>query len=191
MIFRPIVVFLLCVGAVLLTVLIWIISTLNGFARLRNLVRESWANVDVALKRRHDLIPNLVTVVERYAAHERELFERVLQARRTLENQTTDISSISRGETELSSLIGNIVARAEAYPDLKSSSHFLELQRELTNTEDRIAAARRFYNGNVREYRIAMQSFPSSLLAGGVPLPEFFEMEFSERRHPLSIESAM
>ena len=188
---RPVLMLLFAIGAAFLLVLVWIIATLNAFARLRNLVRESWSNVDVALKRRHDLIPNLVKVVERYAAHERELFDRVLEARRSLNGQGTDISSISRGETELSSLIGSIVARAEAYPDLKSSSHFLELQRELTNTEDRIAAARRFYNSNVREYRIAMQSFPSSLLAGGVPLPEFFEIEFSERLHPLSIESAM
>lgn len=185
MISRPAVILLFSAGAVLLAVLIWIIATLNRFARLRNLVRESWSNVDVTLKRRHDLIPNLVKVVERYAAHERELFERVLEVRRALDNQATDITSISRGESELSGLIGSIVARAEAYPDLKSSSHFLELQRELTNTEDRIAAARRFYNGNVREYRIAIQSFPSSLLAGGVPLPEFFEIEFSERLRPL------
>ena len=183
--------FLFVSGTIFLIVLLWIIATLNRFARLRNLLRESWSNVDVLLKRRHDLIPNLVKVVERYAEHERELFDRVLQARQALESRENDIVKISRGESELSSLIGSIVARAEAYPDLKSSSHFLELQKELANTEDRIAAARRFYNANVREYRIALQSFPSSLLAGGVPLPEFFEIEFSERLHPLSVESAM
>jgi LemA protein len=167
-------------------VLTWIIATLNKFARLRNLVSESWANVDVALKRRHDLIPNLVTVVKRYAEHEKDLIERITQARSKLETLGPDVAALSRGETELSGLIGNVIARAEAYPNLKSSEHFLELQRELTNTEDRIAAARRFYNGNVREYRIAVQSVPASLLAGDPVLPDFFEIEFSERLHPIS-----
>ncbi len=85
----------------------------------------------------------------------------------------------------LSGLIGSVIARAEDYPDLKSSSHFLKLQEELANTEDRIAAARRFYNGNVRDYRIALQTFPGSLLAGGRTAPEFLKIEFSERLHPL------
>jgi LemA protein len=173
-----------CVG--LFLVLIWVIVTLNRFARLRNLVAESWANVDVALKRRHDLIPNLVKVVERYALHERELLQEIVETRNRLENLAADVPALSRGETELSGLIGRVIARAEAYPDLKSSEHFLELQRELTNTEDRIAAARRFYNGNVREYRIAVQSIPASLLAGDPVLPDFFEIEFSERLHPIS-----
>lgn len=172
-------------GAVLL-ILIWVIVTLNRFARLRNLVSESWANVDVALKRRHDLIPNLVKVVERYAQHERELLENIVALRNRLDTSGADMKALGRGETELSSLIGNAVATAEAYPELKSSAHFLDLQNELTNTEDRIAAARRFYNGNVREYRIAVQSIPASLLAGDPVLPEFFEIEFSERLHPTS-----
>ena len=170
---------------VLVLIFVWVIATLNRFARLRNLVAESWANVDVALKRRHDLIPNLVKVVERYALHERELLQQVVEARQRLDGITSDVAALSRGETELSGLIGNVIARAEAYPDLKSSEHFLELQRELTNTEDRIAAARRFYNGNVREYRIAVQSIPASLLAGDPVLPDFFEIEFSERLHPI------
>jgi LemA protein len=114
------------------------------------------------------------------------LLQEIVETRNRLENLAADVPALSRGETELSGLIGRVIARAEAYPDLKSSEHFLELQRELTNTEDRIAAARRFYNGNVREYRIAVQSIPASLLAGDPVLPDFFEIEFSERLHPIS-----
>ncbi len=163
----------------------WVVVTLNRFARLRNLVRESWSNVDVALKRRHDLIPNLVNVVKKYADYERDLLERIVRIRNESDLRNADVRRISRDESELSGLIGNVIARAEAYPDIKASSHFLELQRELTNTEDRIAAARRFYNGNVRDYRIALQTLPSSILAGGATAPEFFEIEFAERQHPL------
>ncbi len=171
-------------GCLLFALALWWIATVNRFARLRNLTSEAWSGVDVALKRRHDLIPNLVQVVERYAAHEKDLLERIVEARSRLSNPA-DVNSVGEGETRLSGLIGSVIARAEAYPDLKSSSHFLALQKELANTEDRIAAARRFYNGNVRDYRIALQTFPGSLLAGGRTAPEFLKIEFSERLHPL------
>ncbi|MEO7453749.1 MAG: LemA family protein [Fimbriimonadales bacterium] len=177
---------LFAAGFGLLLIFVWVIVTLNRFARLRNLVSESWSNVDVALKRRHDLIPNLVKVVERYAQHERELLERIVALHNRLDTGEADLRALGRGETELSSLLGNVFATAEAYPELKSSVHFLDLQKELTNTEDRIAAARRFYNANVREYNIAVQSLPASLLAGDPVLPDFFEIEFSERLHPIS-----
>jgi LemA protein len=171
-------------GSLLIAVAMWWVATINRFARLRNLTSEAWSGVDVALKRRHDLIPNLVQVVERYAAHEKDLLERIVEARSRLSNPA-DVSSVGEGETKLSGLIGSVIATAEAYPELRSSSHFLELQKELANTEDRIAAARRFYNGNARDYRIALQSFPGSLLAGGKPAPEFLQIQFSERLHPL------
>ncbi|MBA3725762.1 MAG: LemA family protein [Armatimonadetes bacterium] len=166
--------------AVLMAILIWSVAIFNHFARLRNLTEESWSDVDVALKRRHDLVPNLIEIVKGYTAHERDILDRVLAARNAVAGQT-DVRFLGIGESKLSGVIGTVLARVEAYPDLKASSQLLELQEELANTEDRIAAARRFYNGNVREYRIALESFPSSLLAGNAVRPVYFEMDHAER----------
>ncbi|MGI8924193.1 MAG: LemA family protein [Fimbriimonadales bacterium] len=166
--------------AALLALMMWSILTYNHFARLRNLTEESWSDVDVALKRRHDLVPNLVEAVRGYAAHERDLLDRVLAARNAIVGQS-DVQSLGIGESKLSGVIATLLARAEAYPDLKASEQFLELQEELANTEDRIAAARRLYNGNVRDYRIVLESFPSSLLAGKSIRPSYFEMDHADR----------
>lgn len=163
---------------------LWVIVTLNRFARLRNLVSEAWSNVDVALKRRHDLIPNLVDTVRGYANFERDLLENIVKLRNTLESRSLGIDEVSSGEAELTGMIDAVLARVEAYPDLKASEHFQALQAELAATEDRIAAARRFYNGNVRIYRTMLQSFPSLLLAGGATVPEFFELAPAERLLP-------
>ncbi|MFZ4508754.1 MAG: LemA family protein [Fimbriimonas sp.] len=163
---------LLLFPALLLVLLIWFISTKNRFTRLEYLIKESWANVDVSLRRRHDLIPNLVETVKGYAAHERELLERLSHAR---ENAIQSPSANS--ETEVSRLLSSVIMRSEAYPALKSSDAFTQLMGELVNTEDRIAAARRFYNANVRDYNISLESFPSSLLAQGRLPKEMYEID--------------
>lgn len=161
---------LIGIGAFLVIILAWAISLSNRFARLDALVKESWADVDVALKRRHDLIPNLVETVKAYAAHEKEVFDRVARAR---EGALANITN----EGELARSVNALLARAEAYPQLKSSHNFLQLQQELVDTEDRIAAARRFYNANVRDFNICLESFPSSLFSGGRTAKQPFEAD--------------
>ena len=172
---------------ILLILLIWVIAIYNRFVSIRQHLRESWADVDVELKRRYDLVPNLVNAVKGYAAHEQTLFQEVADARnRAMANddrpdrQSADEQRFERG-------VNRLMAVAEAYPDLKANSNFLALQEELTNTEDRIAAARRFYNGNVREMNQLCLTFPSNLLAGlfGFSQQGFFEVdEPAERRVP-------
>jgi LemA protein len=169
---------LLCAGGV---PLIWAITTMNQFARLDNLMKESWANIDVALKRRHDLIPNLVETVKGHAAHEREVLDRVVRARERA------LSGNSGEENELARSVNLLLARAEAYPELTASASFQRLQQELINTEDRIAAARRFFNANVRDYNMLLQSFPSSLLKGGRAPAEFYEVEAIQVREPVPV----
>ncbi|HZH99198.1 MAG TPA: LemA family protein [Fimbriimonadaceae bacterium] len=172
------IVLFICAGGV---PLIWAIVTLNNFARLQNLMRESWANIDVALKRRHDLIPNLVETVKGHAAHESEVLERVVSAReRALAGSSVD-------ENELAKAVNLLLARVEAYPELTASTSFQRLQQELINTEDRIAAARRFYNANVRDYNMLLQSFPASLLRGGRKEAEFYKVDAIQVREPIAI----
>ena len=169
---------------ILLILLIWLIANYNRFVSIGQHLRESWADVDVELKRRYDLIPNLVNTVKGYAAHEQSLFEEVAEARsRAMANderpdrQSADEQRFVRG-------INRLMAVAEAYPDLKANTNFLALQEELTNTEDRIAAARRFYNGNVREMNQLCRSFPTNLLAGlfGFKEQGFFEVDDARER---------
>jgi LemA protein len=155
--------------------LIWVISTLNRFARLRHLTKESWANMEVALKRRYDLIPNLVEAVKAFTAHERETLERIVNARNRAMASSGDAKIAE--EQGLVRALNVLFAHVENYPQLRSSRHFLELQRELVNTEDRIAAARRFYNANVRDYNTMLESFPASLLAGERAPMLYFEVE--------------
>ena len=172
---------------ILLILLIWVIAIYNRFVSIRQHLRESWADVDVELKRRYDRVPNLVNAVKGYAAHEQTLFQEVADARsRAMANddrpdrQSADEQRFERG-------VNRLMAVAEAYPDLKANSNFLALQEELTNTDDRIAAARRFYNGNVREMNQLCLTFPSNLLAGlfGFSQQGFFEVdEPAERRVP-------
>lgn len=157
-------------------ILVYVISTVNRLTRLRNLVRESWSQVDVALKRRYDLIPNLVETVKAFAAHERDTLDRVISARNQIATSATGGARV-REESALVAALNGLLVRAEAYPQLRSSENFLKLQEELANTEDRIAAARRFYNANVRDYNIAQEQFPASLLASGHSPAEFFEID--------------
>ncbi len=150
----------------------------NSLVRRRNQVDESWSDIDVQLKRRHNLIPNLVETVKGYATHEREAFESVTQARaRALGAQNPEESG--QAENELTSTLKTLFAVAENYPDLKANTNFLELQRELSDTENKIQASRRFYNSTVRDYNTAIQSVPTNIIANsfGFKAREFFAAE--------------
>ena len=166
-------------GIVALVLLAWVIGTYNGLVRLRQHVRESWAGIDTELKRRYDLIPNLVRTVKGYAAHEREVLQRVTEARALAVASTGPPESQARDENALVDSLRHMFAVIERYPDLKASGHFRDLQQELVDTEDRIAAARRFYNGNVRDLNTRIEVVPSNLLATlfGFRTGQFFEIQ--------------
>jgi LemA protein len=174
------------VGVIVLLIL-WIAFMYNSLVRGRNHCTESWSNVDTELKRRYDLIPNLVETVKGYAKHEREVLEQVTQARAAAVASQGSPAAQAKDENALVSSLRKLLAVAENYPDLKASKNFLELQHELTNTEDRIQRARRFYNGNVRDYNNKVQSVPSNAIAGMFHFKpeEFFEIENAiERQAP-------
>lgn len=175
---NPVVIVLAVVGGTLLVALIWLIATYNRFVRLRQHITESWSDIDVELKRRHDLIPNLVATVKGYAAHERAVFEEIAELRSKAMAPHASASDTAADETALGRAVARLVAVAEAYPALKADANFLALQKELSHTEDRIAAARRFYNGNVRELNQLCATVPTNLVAsafGFTPAP-FFEI---------------
>ncbi|MEP7762672.1 LemA family protein [Sanguibacter sp. 25GB23B1] len=153
------------VVALVVIVLVWAVATYNGFVRLRNLVQEAWRQIDVELHRRHDLIPNLIETVKGYAAHERGVFEAVTQARTAAIQPGSSPAQQAAQENDLTRALGRLFAVAEAYPQLRAVESFAQLQQELTNTEDRIAAGRRFYNANVRELNTKVESFPSNVVA--------------------------
>jgi len=158
----------------------------NKFVKLTQRAKEAWADIDVQLKRRYDLIPNLIETVKGYAAHERGVFEEVTAARAKATQVHVDPSKITAeqmtamagAESALGASLGKLLAVAEAYPDLKANQNFSQLQSELTDTENKIQAARRFYNGNVRDLNIALESFPSNLVGStfGFKGEEFFEL---------------
>lgn len=177
---------ILAAVAVVLVPLVWLIATYNRFQSVNQHLRESWADVEVELQRRYDLIPNLVATVKGYAAHERETLERVIELRNRAAANHERPDHQSADEQALEAGLGRLIAVAEGYPDLKADANFLELQRELANTEDRIAAGRRFYNGNVRELNQLCVTFPSSIVAGlfGFERQGFFESGEEARRTP-------
>lgn len=156
----------IAVVALIVIVLVWAVATYNGFVRLRNLVQEAWRQIDVELHRRHDLVPNLIETVKGYAAHERGVFEAVTQARTAATRPGSGPAQQAAQENDLTQALGRLFAVAEAYPQLRATENFAQLQQELTNTEDRIAAGRRFYNANVRELNTKVESFPSNVVAG-------------------------
>jgi len=166
-------------------IVLWIILVFNRLVTLRNRTKEAWSDIDVQLKRRYNLIPNLVETVKGYASHERQLFENVTKAR-TLAMQAQTIKEKGEAENMLSGTLKSLFAVAENYPDLKASTNFLELQRELRDTEDKIQASRRFYNTNVRDLNIKVESFPTNIVAGllGFKKRDFFEAEGGEREVP-------
>jgi LemA protein len=169
----------LAAGGLLVLVLLSLVVMYNRFVRQRTLVEESWGQIDVELTRRHDLVPNLVSTVQGYAAHERAVLEHLTRAREaaTAHRQESPAQR-ERFEDALGLAVATVLVRTEAYPDLRASTSFLQLQGELTNTEDRIAAARRFFNGNVRAYNTRVATFPSNLVASasGFERREFFEL---------------
>lgn len=175
---------LIVVGVPLLLVLVWWIATYNRFVRLRHAVKESWADVDVELKRRYELIPNLVATVKGYAQHEQQVFERVAALRNTAMHNHGPAASQAVDEAALQLALRSVFVLAEGYPQLASDANFRALQEELAVTEDRIAAARRFFNGNVRDLKNLAESFPSSLLAGGsgAAAATFFELDDQSER---------
>lgn len=144
---------------------IWAVVSYNSLVKLKNIVEESWRQIDVELHRRYDLIPNLVETVKGYAAHERQTFEAVTQARAAAVSPGSTPAEQAVQENMLTAALRQLLAVAEAYPDLKANQNFLELQSQLTETEDRIAAGRRFYNANVRTYNTKIESFPSNIMA--------------------------
>lgn len=160
---------LIVIGGIILVALLTLAVSYNRFVRQRNLVAESWSQVDVELQRRHDLIPNLVDVVKGYAAHEAQTLLGVTNARAAAEQLRTDAagdrSRRADAENQLTRALTGLVAVAENYPDLKASQNFLQLQQQLVTTEDRLAAGRRFYNANVRAINTRVESFPSALVA--------------------------
>jgi len=174
--------------AIVVIVALWIIAAYNGLVTLKNRAKEAWSDIDVQLKRRYDLIPNLVETVKGYAAHEKELFEKVTQAR-SAAISAKGMQQKVEAENQLSNTLKSLFAVAESYPDLKASNNFLELQRELSDTENKIQAARRFYNTNVRDFNIKVESFPSNVVANifNFNQMELFEAESSEKE-PVNVK---
>ena len=168
---------------------LWIVMIYNGLVRLKVRTNEAWADIDVQLKRRHDLIPNLVETVKGYAAHERELFEKVTQARANAMNARNPEEK-GRAENMLTGALKSLFAVSENYPNLKANENFLELQRELSDTENKIQAARRFYNGNVRDLNTKIQVFPDSIVANmlNIKKKEFFEIEEPKEKEAVKVE---
>jgi LemA protein len=169
------------IGIVVVLVLL-LVYLFNRIVRLRNEVNTGWSNIDVQLKRRNDLIPNLVEAVKGYAAHERGVFEEVTAARAAMANASSPAAA-GAADSLLGQALGKLFAVAEAYPDLKASTNFLALQSELTDTEDKISAARRYYNATVLAYNNAIQTFPSLLFASlfGFEAREFFATDQADR----------
>jgi len=174
---------------VVIAVILWVVAVFNGLVVLKNRSKEAWADIDVQLKRRYDLIPNLVETVKGYATHERELFEKVTQARASAMS-AEGTKNKAEAENMLSETLKSLFAVSENYPDLKASQNFLELQRELTDTEDKIQAARRFYNSNVRDLNIKIESFPANMIAGplGFKQMDLFQTANEAEREPVAVK---
>ena len=159
---------------VLAVIVLWVIWAFNSLVSLRNRAKEAWADIEVQLKRRYDLIPNLVNTVKGYATHESTAFEKVTQARSQAMG-AGNLAQKGQAENMLTGALKSLFAIAEAYPDLKANQNFLALQNELSDTENKVQAARRFYNGNVRDLNTKIEIFPSNLIAGAF---RFSKMEF-------------
>lgn len=173
---------------VIAVLVVWAVLSYNRFIVLLNRAREAWSDIEVQLKRRYDLIPNLVETVKGYASHESRVFQQVTEARaRALGAKT--IKERSEAENALSSTLKSLFAVAENYPQLRAADNFLELQRELRDTEDKIQAARRFYNGNVRDLNIKIDAFPSNIVANLFKFKkmDLFELEEEAAKEPVKV----
>jgi len=169
---------LIVIAGLVVLLLVWFVTIYNRFVRLRNLVREGWSGIEVQLKRRANLIPNLIETVKGYMGHERGLLERVTELR-TQSMSSKEPGEKGKVEGALSRSLANLFAVAEGYPDLKANQNFLDLQNQLSRIEEEIQMARRYYNGTVRNLNIAAESFPSNIVAGifNIKQAEFFEIE--------------
>jgi LemA protein len=157
---------------------LWAIMAYNGLVKKRTMVEEAWSGISVQLKRRHDLIPNLMNTVKGYASHEKEVFEKVSEAR-SASMSAGSVGDSAKAESMLTGALRSLFAVAEAYPDLKANENFVQLQGQLSSLEDEIQMARRYYNGSARNLNIAVQTFPTNLIAStfGFKKAEFFELE--------------
>lgn len=175
---------------VLLMLALWVALMYNSLVRITNHMKESWSDIDTELKRRHDLIPNLVETVRGYAKHEREVLESVIRARQVAMAPHATPALLATDENMLVGALRGLFAISEAYPELKANTNFLRLQQELINTEDRVQAARRFYNGNVRDLNNLVETFPTMLIAMvfGFKKGDFFEVEDLKIRQPVSVQ---
>ncbi|HEY4520728.1 MAG TPA: LemA family protein [Candidatus Paceibacterota bacterium] len=173
---------------VVVVLALWIVGIFNGLVRTRNRVKESWSDIDVQLKRRYDLIPNLIETVKGYAAHEKDVLERVIQAR-AMAIGAKSPHDHAQAENMLSGALKNLFAVAEAYPNLRASENFAKLQDELSDTENKIQASRRFYNTNVLDLNTKIEQFPSNIVAGmfGFKKEEFFEASNEAEREPVKV----
>jgi len=177
---------------IIIVVLLAVVSLYNGLIRLKNRVDEAWSDIDVQLKRRYDLIPNLIETVKGYAAHEGTTLEKVVEARNVAMSaqKSGNIDEQLKAENTLSGTLKSIFALSESYPDLKANQNFLELQRELTDTEDKIQASRRFYNSNVRDFNTKLQVFPSNIIARFLKFSarKFFELENEKEKENIQVK---
>ena len=174
---------------VLVVAALWLVGAFNGLVVARNRVKESWSDIDVQLKRRYDLIPNLVETVKGYAAHESGTLDKVIQARAKAMN-ASGVKDKAQAENELSGTLKSLFALGEAYPQLRAVEAFTKLQEELTDTEDKIQAARRFYNSNVLVLNTKIESFPTNLIAEsfGFSKADFFEVTAAVEREPVKVQ---
>ena len=181
-------IFWILLGVIVLAV-VWVIAMYNGLVKLKVRVEEAWADIEVQLKRRYNLIPNLVNTVKGYATHEKELFENVTKARANAMN-AQGVEEKGKAENMLSGTLKSLFAVAENYPNLKANENFLSLQADLTDTEDKIMYSRRFYNGNVRDLNTKIQIFPSNIIANsfGFKMREMFEVENAEERKAVEVK---
>jgi LemA protein len=175
---------------ILAVLVLWAVVAYNGFVALVNRTKEAWADIEVQLKRRYDLIPNLINTVKGYAAHEAGVFQKVTEARSMAMQATTPLEHAA-SENMLTGALKSLFAVSEAYPDLKANQNFLALQNELSDTENKIQAARRFYNGNVRDLNTSIESFPGNIIAGMFKFAkqEFFDIpENSPAQEPVAVK---
>ncbi len=175
---------------IVIALILFFIFKYNGFILLKNRTKEAWADIDVQLKRRYNLIPNLVSTVKGYAAHEAGTFQKVTEAR-SAAMQAGNPAEKGKAENMLSSTLKSLFAVSEAYPQLKANANFLELQEELSDTENKIQAARRFYNGNVRDFNTAIQTFPGNMMANMFKFKamDLFQLEEgNEAKEPVSVK---
>lgn len=173
---------------IIVAIILWLIGVYNGLIKLKNRTQEAWSDIDVQLKRRYDLIPNLIETVKGYASHEKQLFENVTRARAQA-MQSQGVAEKAQAENMLSQTLKSLFAVAENYPNLKASENFAKLQDELSDTENKIQASRRFYNGNVRDFNTKLEVFPNNLIAQslGFKKYDFFQADESEKE-PVKVQ---